>query len=98
MVVLGGVTLLAFPDYAIGFIGVAVASIVALVAQKMPYSSLMNILIGYTVIIALSARFSPEDLNSALALGGLAVIVFGHAILGHARRRRSEVAADLASR
>jgi hypothetical protein len=57
----------------------------------MPYSSLINILAGYMIIILLAQRYFSDDLDTALAMGGLALLVFGHAVFGHARRRRSEV-------
>ena len=88
LVVLGGATILAFPEYAIGFIGVACAAAIALVAQKMPFSSLFNIPVGYGVIIALS-RGMNLDVDAPIAMGCLGVAVFGHALFGHARRRRS---------
>ena len=88
LVVLGGATILAFPEYAIGFTGVACAAAIARVAQKMPFSSLFNIPIGYAVIIALS-RWQNLDVEAPIAMGCLGVAVFGHALLGHARRRRS---------
>ena len=88
LVVLGGATILAFPEYAIGFTGVACAAAIALVAQKMPFSSLFNIPIGYAVIIALSRGLN-LDVEAPIAMGCLGVAVFGHALLGHARRRRS---------
>ena len=88
LVVLGGATILAFPEYVIGFIGVACAAAIAFVAQKMPFSSLFNIPIGYAVIIALS-RTMNLDVEAPIAMGCLGVAVFGHALLGHARRRRS---------
>ena len=88
LVVLGGATILAFPESGIGFIGVACAAAIAFVAQKMPFSSLFNIPIGYAVIIALS-RTMNLDVEAPIAMGCLGVAVFGHALLGHARRRRS---------
>ena len=88
LVVLGGATIIAFPEYAIGFIGVACAAAIALVAQRMPFSSLFNVPIGYGVIIALSNAMG-LDVNAPIAMGCLGVAVFGHALLGHARRRRS---------
>ena len=88
LVVLGGATILAFPEYGIGFIGVACAAAITFVAQKMPFSSLFNIPIGYAVIIALS-RTMNLDVEAPIAMGCLGVAVFGHALVGHARRRRS---------
>ena len=94
LVVLGGITLAAFPEY--GIVGVAVSSLVALGGQKMPYTSLLNILVGYMVIIVLALKFFEDDMETAVAMGLLAVVVFAHAVFGHARRRRSEVPSDLA--
>jgi glycerol-3-phosphate acyltransferase PlsY len=94
-VVLGGITLAAFPEY--GIIGVAFASLVALGGQRMRYTSLLNIPAGYMVVIAIAMRYFRDDLETALAMGALAMIVFGHAVLGHARRnsRSTEEADDL---
>jgi glycerol-3-phosphate acyltransferase PlsY len=93
-VVLGGITLAAFPY---GIIGVAFASLVALGGQRMRYTSLLNIPAGYMVVIAIAMRYFRDDLETALAMGALAMIVFGHAVLGHARRnsRSTEEADDL---
>ena len=88
LVVLGGATIIAFPEYAIGFIGVACAAAIASAAQRMPFSSLFNVPIGYGVIIGLSGVMN-LDVNAPIAMGCLGVAVFGHALLGHARRRRS---------
>ncbi len=95
LVVLGGLTLAIFPEE-FGIIGVAVACLVALAGQKMPYSSLFNILAGYTVIVFWALRYSNEYADTALAMGALAVIVFAHAVLGHARRRRASQIVGLA--
>ena len=96
LVVLGGVTLAAFPEY--GVIGVAFASLVALAAQKMRYTSLLNILSGYVVIVVLALLFFSDDVDTAFAMGALAVFVFAHAVFGHVRRRRpdEQVPPDLA--
>jgi glycerol-3-phosphate acyltransferase PlsY len=88
-VVLGGITLAAFPEY--GIIGVAFASLVALGGQRMRYTSLLNIPAGYMVVIAIAMWRFPDDAETALAMGALAMIVFGHAVLGHARRRGRSV-------
>ena len=88
-VVLGGITLAAFPEY--GIIGVAFAAVVALGGQKMRYTSLFNIPAGYMVVIAIAMWLHPDDVQTALAMGALAMIVFGHAVLGHARRNSRSV-------
>lgn len=94
LVTLGGVTLAVFPIYQ-GYyesaIAVAVAVAVALGGQKLPYSSLFCIIAGYAVIIFLFMQNRVEDLDTALAMGALALVVFGYALVGHARRRRSAV-------
>jgi hypothetical protein len=48
------------------------------------------------VIIVLALKFFEDDMETAVAMGVLAVVVFAHAVFGHARRRRSEVPSDLA--
>lgn len=94
LVTLGGVTLAVFPIYQ-GYyesaIAVAVAVAVALGGQKLPYSSLFCIIAGYAVIILLFMQNRAEDLDTALAMGALALVVFGYAVVGHARRNRSAV-------
>ena len=99
LVTLGGVTLAVFPIYH-GYwetiIAVLVAVAVALGGQKLPYSSLFCIIAGYGVIILLFMQNRVEDLDTALAMGLLALVVLGHALVGHAKRRRSsdDVTAD----
>ena len=99
LVTLGGVTLAVFPIYQ-GYwesiIAVLVAVAVALGGQKLPYSSLFCIIAGYGVIILLFMQNRVEELDTALAMGALALVVLGHALLGHAKRRRSgdDVAGD----
>ena len=92
LVTLGGVTLAVFPiyqGYYEGVIGVLVGIGVALCGQKLPYSSLFCIIAGYAVIIFLFTQNRVQDLDTALAMGTLALAVFIHAVLGHARRRRT---------
>ena len=99
LVTLGGVTLAVFPiyqGYYESIIAVLVAVAVALGGQKLPYSSLFCIIAGYGVIILLFMQNRVEDLDTALVMGALALVVFGHALVGHAKRRRSvdDVAGD----
>ena len=102
LVTLGGVTLAVFPiyqGYYESIIAVLVGVAVALGGQKLPYSSLFCIIAGYAVIILLFMQNRVEDLDTALVMGALALVVFGHAVVGHAKRRRlsDELAgADLA--
>ena len=92
LVTLGGLTLAVFPfyqGYYESIIAVLVAVAVALGGQRLPYSSLFCIVAGYAVIILLFMQGRPEELDTALAMGALALVVFGHAVVGHAKRRRS---------
>ncbi len=99
-VVLGGICLVVFSapiGYAISVMGVLVGIAVALGGQKMRYTSLLCIISGYVVVIALTYFWNPNEMNVALAIGALAIVVFGHAVLGHARRNRSEEPGSFAS-
>lgn len=93
LVTLGGAIIALFPVY--GLISVAVASVVALGGQKMPYSSLVNVVVGYGVLAGL-AFYDPFRLHSdsaaplAFGIGGLCGLVLAHAALGHRRRRHAE--------
>ena len=91
---LGGVTLAMFPLF--GSVCVVVAGAVALGGQRMPYTSLFSVVSGYAVIVVLSV-LNDSDVRVPIAYGALATFVFAHAILGHALRRRTTMAADLAS-
>ena len=91
-VVLGGICLVVFSDsigYLIAVIGVLVGIAVALGGQKMPYTSLLCILSGYIVVIMLTYFWNPSEIDTALVIGVLAIVVFGHAVFGHSRRRRN---------
>ena len=94
LVTLGGITLAVFPiyqGYYESIVAVVVAVAVALGGQKLPYSSLFCIIAGYAVIVFLFMQNRPEELVIALAMSGLALVVFGYAVFGHARRRRSDI-------
>lgn len=100
LVVLGGISLVIFTapiGYFITVCGVLVGIVVALGGQKMPYTSLMCIILGYIVVVGLTIFWNSDETNTALAIGVLGIIVFGHAVVGHARRRREEATGDLAS-
>ena len=86
-VTLGGVAIALFPSY--GAISVAVATLVSLGARKMPYTSLLNIVIGYATLAAFGFIYDGE-MALTLGFGGLAAMVLAHAISGHMRRRRAE--------
>ena len=76
-----------FPVF--GLIGVAVALVVALGGQVLPYSSLFSIVFGYGTLASLTIAFE-GDRALVLGLGGIAGLVLAHALLGH-RRRNSAV-------
>ena len=93
LVVLGGMCLVVFSQpigYVISVLGVLVGIAVALGGQKMRYTSLLCIVSGYGVVVAFTYFWNPGEMNTALIIGALAVVVFGHAVLGHARRNRTE--------
>ena len=71
----------------IGVFSAMVAMLIALGGQKMPYSSLLSIVIGYGSLVVLVAA-SDGDTRLALGFGGMAGLVLAYAIDGHRRRRR----------
>ncbi|MYA61299.1 MAG: hypothetical protein F4X94_01800 [Dehalococcoidia bacterium] len=98
LVVLGGICLVVFSPFPVGnliaVLAVLVGIAVALGGQKLPYTSLLCIFSGYGIVIVLTYLMNPGEMNTVLAIGTLALIVFGHAVLGHARRNRSEESDD----
>ena len=89
---LGGGTIALFP--VLGTISVAVGMVVTLGGQRMPYTSLMGIVMGYTTLVALSVAY---DYDTVLALGngGVAGLVLAYALVGHRRRRNAETSDEL---
>ena len=87
---LGGATIALFPI--LGLLCVAVAIVVAIGGQKLPYSSLLSIVFGYTTLVSLTLAQDGETVL-ALGTGGLAGFVLAHALLGH-RRRNSQSLRD----
>ena len=70
-----------------GFIAAAIASVVTLGGQKLPYTSLMGTAVGIAVLIWLVRAFgSPQELHLALGVGIIAAMVLLHASIGHRRR------------
>ena len=70
----------------IGVIIVMVAMLIALGGQRMPYSSLLSIVISYGSLVVLVVAID-GDTRLALGFGGLAGLVLAYAIDGHRRRR-----------
>ena len=88
LVTLGGIIIALFPLH--GFISVAVASAIALAAQRLPFSSLLNIVFGYLTLAILNYNevFTQGHPALTLGLGGLCAMVLAYAIRGHVGRRR----------
>lgn len=94
LVTLGGAIIALFPVY--GLISIAVALAVALGGQKMPYTSLANVIVGYSVLAGLVV-YDPFDIVRysdtaplVFGIGGLCGLVLARAALGHRRRRHAE--------
>ncbi len=83
---LGGVIMALYPMF--GLISIAIASVVSLGAQKMPYSSLLNIVFGYVALLILTTRYGESDV--VLGIGGLAALVLARAMLRGQRRRHED--------
>ena len=73
-----------------GIIALLVAIFVAVLAQKLPFSSLYSGLVGYPVLLFLNLN-NYEQMQLVLGLGGLMMLIIGHAIRGHRRRNRGGV-------
>ena len=69
-----------------GVITVMVAMLIALGGQRMPYSSLMSIVFGYTTLVVLNVTYDGDTVLT-LGVGGVTGLVLAHAILGHRRRQ-----------
>ena len=102
---LGGVIIGMFPGF--GVISIAVALVVALSAQRLPFSSLLSIVFGYSTLVGLSlayggysaldrlsVRYDHGDMGAVLGLGGIAGLVLAHALLGHHKRRQEAARGD----
>ena len=87
LVTLAGAIMALFPLH--GFVSVALASIVALGGQKLPYTSLLNVVFGYAVLAALTVYYH-GDTTLVFGMGGLCGLVLAHALLGHRRRRQTD--------
>ena len=85
---LGGACLILF-SY-LGLLSILISMLVQLGAQRMFYSSLFGVVIGYVVLIALNIFFV-GNLNLVLGFGGLISLALAHAINGHRRRRNAIV-------
>ena len=82
---LGGVTLALSPGY--GLVAILVAIAVSLGGQRMPYTSLLSIVLGYLALLAVGVS-NDGDKVALMGIGVLVAVVLAHAGLGHRRRRR----------
>lgn len=86
LAVLGGLIVAMFP--VLGIISACVATVVAMGAQRLPYTSLLGIVFGYLTLAILSVAYG-EDIAQVVGAGGLTGLVLAHALLGHRRRRHA---------
>jgi glycerol-3-phosphate acyltransferase PlsY len=84
---LGGVMIALFAMG--GVVGVAIGGIVSLGGQRIPYTSLLSVVFGYSAVAMLSL-LRQEQLALTLGVGGLAAMVLAHAISGHMKRRQGD--------
>ena len=95
---LGGAIVALFPIF--GIVAVAVAMVVSLGGQKLPYTSLLGIVFGYGTLALLNLAYDGQsvavmgvidegDIATALGIGGVSALVLAHALHGHRRRRNS---------
>lgn len=95
---LGGAIIALFPIF--GLIAIAVAMVVSLGGQKLPYTSLMGIVFGYATLALLNLAYEGQsvavmvvidegNIATALGIGGVSALVLAHALNGHRRRRNS---------
>ena len=82
-VALGGAIVAMFPTE--GMVSVAVAVIIALGGQKLPYSSLLSVVFGYGTLVTL-VMINGGDTAQAFGAGILSGVVLSRALLGHRRR------------
>ena len=85
MAIAGGVAIGLFGG--IGLLTFFMAGLVSFLAQKLWITSLSSIMVGYLVLLVLTRLFNK---NEELAIGFItvALMVLGHALRGHARRRK----------
>ena len=85
LAILGGATIAAFPVF--GLISVLFAVVVALGAQRLPYSSLLCLVLGYAMLVWLIIIYG-ENWILAVGIGCLCGLVLANASYGHRLRSR----------
>ena len=81
---LGGAILVMFPLFN-GFLAVLIGSLVMLGGQKLPYTSLLGLVVAVGVLLLLTAS-NAQQLPLAMGVGVIASGVLLHASVGHKRR------------
>lgn len=81
---LGGAILVMFPLFN-GFLAVLIGSLVMLGGQKLPYTSLLGLVVAVGVLLLLTAS-DTQQLPLAMGVGVIASGVLLHASVGHKRR------------
>lgn len=89
---LGGAILVMFPLFN-GFLAVLIGSLVMLGGQKLPYTSLLGLVVAVGVLLLLTAS-NAQQLPLAMGVGVIASGVLLHASVGH-KRRNSDVEIDI---
>ena len=85
---LAGVAIMQFTG--IGVIAVMVAMLVFSGGQKMPYSSLVGLIVGYSVLV-LGMLTNEVAVMPVVGVAGLTAMVLTRAIVGHLHRRHQGV-------
>lgn len=86
---LGGAILVMFPPFN-GFLAVLIGSLVMLGGQKLPYTSLLGLVVAVAVLLLLTAS-NAQQLPLAVGVGVIASSVLLHASVGHRRRNSDDV-------
>jgi len=88
--ILGGASVPLFGG--IGVVSCMVAMLIALGGQKLPYPSLLSVVVFFATLVVLVTTLD-ADTRLALEFGGLSALVLAHAINGHRRRRHFDICA-----
>ena len=73
-----------------GLIALFAAAFVILLAQKLPFSSLFSLVVGYPLLLLLNLN-NYEQVQLVFGLAGIAVLILVHALRGHRSRNREGV-------
>ena len=85
MAIAGGVAIGVFGG--IGLLTLFIAGLVSLLAQKLWITSLSSIVVGFSVLFCLTRLFNKHE-ELAIGFVTVALMVLGHAMRGHASRRK----------